>query len=141
MEINWSDTTLFERVDKQIECGVKPLVGQFGITTSDLEDLKHDFWIELHHRAARFKSDKSKLITFIARVIEHKKSDVISYRLRGKRDYRRIEYSMEDLDLVGERTTTSKKIPKSGLKHLITRPRGAFGDTQNLRIDIAEIVK
>ena len=74
----------------------KQLIGRSGLTESDRKDLEQEMMLDLLQRLPKYDSDKAQLNTFVARIVEHKVSVVLSERNVGKRDWRLCTASMND---------------------------------------------
>ncbi|MCP4594528.1 MAG: sigma-70 family RNA polymerase sigma factor, partial [bacterium] len=78
----------------------RQLIGKYGFTRTDCEDLQQGMTLDLLERLPKFDPNKAAHSTFVARVIERKISDLIRYRMQEKRDYRReacsVNESVED---------------------------------------------
>lgn len=81
---------------KIIKYKAKQLVGRYGLTISDREDLEQELILDLLHRLPKFNPDRAQRNTFIARVVEHKVATIIEARKAGMRDYRRCRCSLND---------------------------------------------
>ncbi|NQU19765.1 MAG: hypothetical protein HQ567_00670 [Candidatus Nealsonbacteria bacterium] len=79
-----------------IQCKTRRLVGQAGLSSSDLDDLKQEMWADLLRRFSWFESDRAKAKTFIDRVVSHNISAIRKHRTRMGRDYRRNGGSLSD---------------------------------------------
>lgn len=67
----------------------RQLVGNYGYTESDVEDIEQALALDLIERLPRFNPEKASLNTFCARVIDRQISKIVRHRKREKRDYRR----------------------------------------------------
>ena len=94
----------FEQLDEEsiayakkvIECKARQLVGQAGLSESDVEDLQQEMWADLLRRLTWFESDRAKAKTFIARVVSHRVSAILRHRSGMGRDYQRNAGSLSE---------------------------------------------
>ncbi len=84
----------------------KQLVGQTGFTQSDREDLEQDLIFDLLCHLPKYDPERAKKNTFINCVVEHRIANIIKSRKVGKRDYRLLAYSLNEIveDEDGNRT-------------------------------------
>jgi RNA polymerase sigma factor (sigma-70 family) len=80
----------------------KQLIGEYGLTPSDLADLEQDLATDLLRRLKDFDPRRAKRQTFAAKVIEHGVAAIIEHRSAARRDWRReccsLNESLEDSD-------------------------------------------
>jgi len=77
------------RVQSLIRRKAKDMVGLFGFSTSDREDLEQEFRLEILKQSARYDQSKSSIQTFSDRVIAHRIADLIEERQAQCRDWRK----------------------------------------------------
>ena len=96
-----------------IKYKARQLVGKAGLTKSDRDDLRQEMWVDLLSRLPRFDASRAKLTTFMARVVEHKMFAILRHRSMQCRDYRREEYSLNELveDADGKPVRRGEMIP------------------------------
>jgi RNA polymerase sigma-70 factor (ECF subfamily) len=70
------------------------LVGKYGLTRFDREDIEQDLFLDLLQRLPDYDPKRAKLNTFIARVVEHGVATLIERRQAEKRDWRRCRLSL-----------------------------------------------
>jgi RNA polymerase sigma-70 factor, ECF subfamily len=66
----------------------KQLIGKAGYTSSDQADLEQEMFLDLIGRLPKFDPSKATSKTFIARIVEHKISNLIRHRTSEMRDFR-----------------------------------------------------
>jgi len=66
----------------------RQLVGRYGFTKLDFEDLKQEMMLDLLQRQPKYNPDRAQINTFVARIIENKVASIIAARKADKRDYR-----------------------------------------------------
>jgi len=74
----------------------RQLVGTYGFTEADREDLEQELRIDLLRRLGKYDPTKAKLSTFTARIVEHRIATIIEARKAAKRDYRGCTCSLND---------------------------------------------
>jgi RNA polymerase sigma-70 factor (ECF subfamily) len=70
------------------------LVGHFGITEDDREDIEQDLALDLIERWPQFDAKRSKPCTFITLVVEHEVSEIIRHRMTEQRRFEQINGSL-----------------------------------------------
>lgn len=71
------------------------LVGHFGITEDDREDIEQDLALDLIERWQKFDGERSKPQTFITRVVKHKVSKIIRHRMTEQRRFDQVSGSID----------------------------------------------
>ncbi len=66
----------------------KQLIGKYGFTRDDYEDLRQEMTLDLLCRLGKYDPEKSALTTFVAQVVDRRISSLIRHRKQEKRDYR-----------------------------------------------------
>lgn len=78
------------------------LIGKYGYTRDDYDDLKQDLMLDLLRRIGKYDPDRAALSTFVSRIVDRKISNLIRHRRQEKRDYRRqvcpLDAQVEDQD-------------------------------------------
>ena len=81
---------------RHIKHRVRKLIGRFGFTASDREDLEQDLATDLLQRQKYFNAAKAQYGTFAVRVIDHRISTLLAKRQLAMRDYRRETCSLDE---------------------------------------------
>jgi RNA polymerase sigma-70 factor, ECF subfamily len=79
-----------------IEVMTSRLVGQYGFTYDDVEDIRQDLLLDLLKRLPRYNPQRSQRKTFIRRLIEHELAHILEARHAPCRDHRLMTDSLED---------------------------------------------
>lgn len=79
-----------------IEVMTRHLVGRYGLSYDDVEDIRQDLLLDLLKRLPHYNSQLSQRKTFIHRLIEHELADLLSARQAGCRDHRLRTDSLDD---------------------------------------------
>ena len=72
------------------------LIGRYGLTPDDREDLEQEMALDLLLRLPKFDPERACLNTFIARVVERRVSTIIRHRTAAKRDCRSHVCSLDE---------------------------------------------
>jgi len=78
-----------------IRSKARQLVGRFGFTSADREDIEQELALHLMERMAQFDPRRSSGSTFIDRISQHKIASMLRGRYAQRRDYRR-SVSLDD---------------------------------------------
>jgi len=79
-----------------IRIRARQLVGQYGLTASDREDIEQDLKLDLLRRIPKFDSSRAEFRTFADRVIDHAVARLIEYRIAPIRDCRIEVLSLQE---------------------------------------------
>ncbi|GDY13121.1 hypothetical protein LBMAG53_19990 [Planctomycetota bacterium] len=113
-----------------IDVLAKRLVGHFGYTEQDREDVRHDLVVDLLERLQGYNPEKAKRSTFVKDCVEHQISNMIRARGRQCRDPRRISP-------IGDCSQDCRAVsPDSLIDH---RSQDAQ-DLADLRMDVASVI-
>lgn len=78
------------------------LIGKYGFTLDDYDDLQQEMMLDLLRRIGRYDPDKAGLNTFVSRIVDRKISNLIRHQRQEKRDYRLqvlpLDAQVEDQD-------------------------------------------
>jgi len=74
----------------------RQLIGKYGFTHDDYEDLRQDMVLDLLRRLPQFDPGRACQNTFISRVVDRKVATIIRHRRQEKRDYRREAGSLDE---------------------------------------------
>ena len=143
MELIEHDGRLCDYARKQIEYHTRRMIGRYGFTRTDEEDIAQELSIYLLEQMKNFDPARSKPQTFIQRILKHRIVDLIRYQKAGQRHYRRNQYSLD------EQITNAdgKQIPRSQTMDLQKSPGWAgralapTPEQQDLFIDLHEALK
>jgi RNA polymerase sigma-70 factor (ECF subfamily) len=72
----------------------RKLVGHYGWTRSDVEDIAQELLLDLIHRWPKYDPTRSEPEAFVAGIFNHHVETMIAARLAAKRDYRRARTSL-----------------------------------------------
>lgn len=67
----------------------RQLIGKYGFTRDDYDDLQQEMMLDLLRRLGKYDPSKAALSTFVARIVDRKISTLIRHQRQEKRDYRR----------------------------------------------------
>lgn len=77
-----------------IRSKARKLVGNYGFTWADFDDIQQEMLLELVQRLPNFDSSRSPLTAFITRVVKNKRADIIARRLSPSKEHFREEVSL-----------------------------------------------
>jgi RNA polymerase sigma-70 factor (ECF subfamily) len=87
---------LNEYANNFIRHKARQLIGKYGFTRDDYEDLKQELALDLLMRLSKFDPSKASLNTFVARIVDRKIANIIRDRRREKRDWRCEVVSLDE---------------------------------------------
>lgn len=129
---------------KQSHFKAKQLIGNYGFTRDDLEDIRQDLLAELFRRLERFDPAKAGVRTFITRLLNNAVADLIERRRAQCRDYRRSTCRLDDWTEAGDEdggwTTYAAQTTEADVKaHLRTEFRSE-SEALQLRMDVEAVI-
>ncbi len=81
---------------RQIRFRARQLIGRYGFTRDDREDLEQELALDLLRRLPRFDPERASLNTFVARVVDHAVATIIGRQKASSRGYRVSKISLDD---------------------------------------------
>jgi len=103
--------TLDEYATTLIRLKARQLIGKYGFTRSDREDLEQELTLDLLIRLGRFDPSKGQPATFVRMVVDRRVASLIRERKSLSRDYRRARHSLDELsDEIGDGNLTEPAI-------------------------------
>lgn len=127
---------------KLIRLKARQLVGKYGFTESDRDDLEQEMMFDLLSRLLRYDAKRAGRKTFITRIIENKVASIIEYQGAAKRDYRLCTCSLDDR-LVNDESDASERIDTVDQDdYLIRTGRQSrpAAELRDLQINLAKIM-
>lgn len=118
------------------------LVGKYGFTKTDREDLEQEIALALLLALPKYDSERGQRSTFISRVVDHSISDMIEARKAAKRDYRLCTSSLDDRLVKDENDATELIDTVDQDDYLIrtgSQSRSA-AELQDLRLDVERLI-
>jgi len=88
--------TLDEYAMTHIRLKARQLIGRYGFTRSDREDIEQELTLDLLTRLSRFDPDKARSATFVRLVVDRCAASLVRKRKALVRDYRRAS-SLDEL--------------------------------------------
>ncbi len=86
---------LSKYASKLIRCKARQLIGHFGLTQSDCEDVEQDLAVHLIEHMGQFDPSRGSENTFVSRIIDRKVVSISRHRTALRRNYCRVR-SIED---------------------------------------------
>lgn len=87
---------LDEYATKLVKRAVRRLIGRFGFTRTDGQDLEQDVILHLLRQMGRFDPKRSGKNTFVNRIIRNKVISIIRHRCAEQRHYARVACSLNE---------------------------------------------
>lgn len=97
---------------KMIRQKAKQLVGHFGLTKSDREDLEQELKLALLERFDRFDPETANWEAFTTMIVDHRIASIIDERWAGKREFRHnvVSLATQVPDADGEQVELAQQI-------------------------------
>ncbi|MCP4662413.1 MAG: sigma-70 family RNA polymerase sigma factor [bacterium] len=83
-------------LEERIKWAIREVMGQYGLTESDIDDLSQELRLDLLRRLPKYKPARSSRRTFASRLIINKVRTIIAERTAQKRDYRKTAFSLDE---------------------------------------------
>jgi DNA-directed RNA polymerase specialized sigma24 family protein len=93
-ELIWFDPGVWTTIRSK----ARGLVGSYGFTSADCDDLQQEAALDLHLRRRFYDPARSSRHTFAQRVVSNRFANVIAERMAGCRDYRACLRSLDEPD-------------------------------------------
>ena len=113
------------------------IIGKYGFTRDDRDDLVQDLFLDLIQRSADFDNSRSTWETFFARLVRNKLANLARRQAAAKRDFRLCQTSLNDL-----------RFEDDGPEHCGAEDKGATANVGEayvaeliLRIDVARAIR
>lgn len=96
----------------------RQLIGKAGFTWADLDDIEQELALDLLVRLKNYDPNKSKLSTFMTRIVEHRMTSLIQERFSKCRDWRACQESLDEpiSEESGDLTPRIEALPDSRSK-------------------------
>jgi DNA-directed RNA polymerase specialized sigma24 family protein len=93
-ELIWLDPGVWRTICSK----ARGLVGSYGFTSADCDDLQQEAALDLHLRRRFYDPARSGRRTFVQRVVSNRFANLIAERRAGRRDYRACLRSLDEPD-------------------------------------------
>jgi len=123
-----------------IACKARRLVGRAGFTRSDVEDIQSELTLHLLERLPRFNPKKSRLNTFITRVVEDMAEKLVRHRTMEKRDFQREACSLNEDIKNGEGVLTERAETLSREEHDVRLRGRAPQNASDMALDVERVM-
>jgi len=90
-------TTISEYARTLISVKANQLVGKYGFTPADREDIEQDLVVAILEAAASWDAGRGSRNTYDNRIVQRKIATIIRHRKRQRRDYRRDGVSLNEI--------------------------------------------
>ena len=91
-EAFWLDPSVWRTISSK----ARALVGSYGFTSADCDDLRQEAALDLHVRLSRYDPTRSGRRTFVQRVVNNRFANIIAERTASCRDYRACVRSFDE---------------------------------------------
>lgn len=122
-----------------IRCKARQLAGNSGFGADEAEDIEQELRTDLIERLPRYNPIKASQNTFVARLIDHKISRLIRHRTAECRDYRRVEFSVNDTitDANGNQVERACTMDQDETDIRSGKRRRTLREENELRLDVS----
>jgi hypothetical protein len=93
--VSWE--TYYPAIKKTIDCTVRWMIRNSRLRTQDADDLRSEIWTNILPRLKCYDATKSKPMTFTSRLVRYEAARILQRRMRKKRDWRREEFSLNEV--------------------------------------------
>ncbi len=118
------------------------LIGKYGFTLSDFDDLQQEMTLDLLRRLDNYDPDKAALSTFVARIVDRKISNLIRHQRQVKRDYRQqvcpLDAQIDDGD--GRQRGLDEVLSQDAYDSEVGRHVGPEAERLDLRLDLTQVL-
>lgn len=116
----------------------RQLIGKYGFTRDDYDDLQQEMMLDLLRRLGKYHPSKAGLNTFVARIVDRKVSTLIRHQRQKKRDYRQqvcsLDAQVEDQD--GQAHRLDEVLSQDAYDAEIARHDRPAAERHDLRLDL-----
>lgn len=120
----------------------RQLIGKYGFTRDDYDDLQQEMMLDLLRRLGKYDPSRAGLSTFVARVVDRKVSTLIRHQRQEKRDYRRhvcpLDAQIEDQD--GQQRGLDEVLSQDAFDEEIARYDRPEAERIDLRLDLSLVL-
>ncbi|HPF34960.1 MAG TPA: sigma-70 family RNA polymerase sigma factor [Candidatus Nanopelagicales bacterium] len=120
----------------------RQLIGKYGFTRDDYDDLQQEMMLDLLRRLGKYDPSKAGLNTFVARIVDRKVSTLIRHQRQEKRDYRRqvcsLDAQVEDQD--GQARGLDEVLSQDAYDDEVARHDRPEAERLDLRLDLSLVL-
>jgi RNA polymerase sigma-70 factor (ECF subfamily) len=120
----------------------RQLIGKYGFTRDDYDDLQQEMMLDLLRRLGKYDPSKAGLSTFVARIVDRKVSTLIRHQRQEKRDYRRpicsLDAQVEDQD--GQARGLDEVLSQDAFDDAVARHDRPQAERLDLRLDLSLVL-
>jgi RNA polymerase sigma-70 factor (ECF subfamily) len=120
----------------------RQLIGKYGFTRDDYDDLQQEMMLDLLRRLGKYDPSRAGLSTFVARIVDRKVSTLIRHQRQEKRDYRRpvcsLDAQVEDQD--GQARGLDEVLSQDAFDDEIARHDRPQAERLDLRLDLSLVL-
>jgi len=120
----------------------RQLIGKYGFTRDDYDDLQQEMMLDLLRRLGKYDPSKAGLSTFVARIVDRKVSTLIRHQRQEKRDYRRQVCSLDAQveDQYGEARGLDEVLSQDAYDDEVARHDRPEAERLDLRLDLSLVL-
>ncbi|MBK8915019.1 MAG: sigma-70 family RNA polymerase sigma factor [Phycisphaerales bacterium] len=134
--------TLDEYATTLIRLKARQLIGQYGFSRSDREDLEQELTLNLLIRLSRFDPSKGQPATFVRMVVDRRVASLIRERKSLSRDYRRARHLLDEIsDEIGDGSLTEPAVDDQHERDLAMDMAEALDTLSDVQRSIAESLR
>ena len=120
----------------------RQLIGKYGFTRDDYDDLQQEMMLDLLRRLGKYDPSRAGLSTFVARIVDRKVSTLIRHQRQEKRDYRRpvcsLDAQVEDQD--GQARGLDEVLSQDAFDDEVARHDRPRAERLDLRLDLSLVL-
>jgi RNA polymerase sigma-70 factor (ECF subfamily) len=120
----------------------RQLIGKYGFTRDDYDDLQQEMMLDLLRRLGKYDPSRAGLSTFVARIVDRKVSTLIRHQRQEKRDYRRpvcsLDAQVEDQD--GQARGLDEVLSQDAFDDEVARHDRPSAERLDLRLDLSLVL-
>ena len=118
------------------------LIGKYGFTFDDYDDLQQEMMLDLLRRLGKYDPSKAGLSTFVARIVDRKVSNLIRHQKQDKRDFsvRVLPLDAEVDGQDGERLGLDEILSQDAFDEEVARHNRPEMDRLDLRFDLSLVL-
>lgn len=136
----------FQELDEQtvetIRIKAWGLIGNYGFTYDDFDDIQQEITLDLLTRLSEYDPDKASIRTFISRIIDYKVQQITEERSTDKERIRQASASLNDSfsESEGELTERIQSVTQNNLPWNESDAGSPAVDLSNLRVDLRRVL-
>ena len=135
-ELIWLDPGVWRTICSK----ARGLVGSYGFTSADCDDLQQEAALDLHLRRRFYDPARSGRRTFVQRVVSNRFANLIAERKAGCRDYRACLRSLDEPDGQDELRRFGETLSADEYESQMGRRSMPWVQRAELRADVQRVI-